>query len=200
LKKYPDDPQVYLEYAASLLVAGKLEESQDQLDRATSKGVKAAGDVAALRGLLAMAQRDYAAAEQQFTLLLEERPGDFHALRRLPIVLAAQQEQGKLVRAVQLATIQAKKMPQSPEAQATLAWVVLHQGKPDEARQALVRSPPGTDPETLYLMARTFVELGEIDAAKPSVASLRSQLKRSGWFPQRADAEEWVKTIALSLE
>jgi tetratricopeptide (TPR) repeat protein len=201
--KFPKNGRMYFDYAATLLTAGRTERAVEFADKAEAAGLVEepfSTEIEMIRGIVAAGDKDYEAAEKRFTKALSKSPGHLQALRRLPLAMIEQSDPAKQRRALQIATIHAQKHPQSAPAQTTLAWVQFKSGKADEARETLKKCPPGTDPEALYIIAFLMVELGQAEAAKPAILALQAALKQPGWFPQRSEAEEWVGTVALTLE
>jgi tetratricopeptide (TPR) repeat protein len=201
-KKYPDDQRVYFEYAGALLLAGKSAAAEEKLDLLEAK-VKQHSlrlDVALLRGLIARSQKQYDAAEVQFTTVLKTIPGHPTALQHLPLVLVEQASNSKRNRALQIALLHAQQQPQSATALSTLGWVQFRLGKP-EAEDTLIAaaSLPGRNAETLYFTAQALMAAGKAEQCGRYLEALRGHITKPQLFVLRSEAQEWLDTLVLAI-
>lgn len=201
LEAYPEDARPHFEYGGALLVAGETEKAAEQIDKAVEVGTNldALGiEVPLMRGYLARSQKDYEAAESHFMSVLEQSPGHFQALHELPLVLVEQSSDAKRKRALQLATISARKHPGAAPALAALGWVHYRLGNIDDAEPLLRQAARGSDPESLYFAAQILLEKGDANEARDVVKRLEAALDRPGLMVLREEAREWVKTASLA--
>jgi tetratricopeptide (TPR) repeat protein len=201
---YPDDGRVFFEYASALMISGDAAGATAQIDKAMqapSHGAEIRNDLLLLRGYLARSQRKYEEAEQIFSEILGNSPGHFQALSQLPLVLVEQADEQKRQRALQLALILSQKHPRSPHSWSTLGGVQYRLGRLADAEVSLAKAlaaMPG-DGDSLYVLAQVLLEQGKTQEAEKVVQQLRTAAARPGPFVQRADAQGWIKNVAVAF-
>ena len=112
-----------------------------------------------------------------------------------------QPDEQKRQRALQLAIILSQKHPRSPHAWSTLGGVQYRLGRLADAEVSLakaVTAMPG-DGDTLYVLAQVLLEQGKTQEAEKVVQQLRTAAARPGPFVQRADAQGWIKNVAVAF-
>lgn len=203
IEKFPQSGRAHFEYAGALLLFGHDKLATEQLQRAIARpsGLEDLSvEVLLLQGLLARGAKQYAAAETQFTKVLEKSPGEVRALAQLPLVLVAQNDAAKQRRALQIATLNATRHP-SPDSFAALGWVQFNLGKHADAEKNLRKaSSQGDYGEALYFLAQLQLETGNIENINDVLRRLRLALDKPGLFVTRGEAREWLKSVAATTE
>jgi tetratricopeptide (TPR) repeat protein len=181
----PGNVKAHLGYARWLM-------DQDQPEKARSHAETAArldassGEVRALRGWICWHLHEYEAAEPIFQALHDESPGNFEFHNYLALSLA-EQSKPKQLRALELAEINARLHPNSPEALATLGRVYDRLGRAAEAEHALrTATTRGTvSADAVYWLARVLAARGQGEEAGKM---LRLALDTKGAFASRKEA------------
>lgn len=142
-----------------------------------------------LRGLAALAMKDYPVAEKEFQEAVAQAPGNPMACNGLALALCEQADPQRGRRAMDYAQLNARLFPRESVALATLARVHYKQGRVDEAEQIL-RGVVGKDtpcPEGMYYLARILADRGKTDDARKL---LDAALKIPPPFILRQDAQK----------
>ena len=147
-----------------------------------------------LRGVIALFNKDFKAAEADFEAAHLQSPGNFAASNNLALALIEQDDQAKKLRALEYAQSNARQYPKVAEAGSTFGWILYKLGKINEAEQVLRQTISGgsLSPDTAYYIAQVSADRGQKDQAK---ALLESALKTKRPFSMRPDAEALLKTI-----
>src|SRR5262249_4438466 len=97
-------------------------------------------------------------------------------------------------RGLQLAEIDARQSPRSPEALSTLGWALYRSGRLDQAEQALRQAVTGvrTTPDVAYYLARVLLDKGRKDDARKI---LQAATGLPGAFAHRKDADALLKSL-----
>ena len=132
----PDSLPVRLGVASWLLEQGRADEAQSQAETAAKIQPKS-NEVQRVLGLAARQRNDLAGAERIFQDLWAQSPGDSWARSQFALVLAAQNDETKKRRAVELAEQGVKLEPKSPRALATLGAVYFRTQRLDDAEKLL---------------------------------------------------------------
>jgi len=203
LQQQPDDARVQFEYGGALLMMGQTPRAKELIDKAANSPEYAkdhAVELDLFAGLIARAQKDYPTAEKHFARVLKLSPGHAQALQQLPLVLV-EQDEAKRKQAFDLAALQGRRNPNSPQAVSTLGVIQYRLGQLEDAeqnlRRAVLLSPDG---ESLYYLARVLVDRNQSADAKPTVEALQAAIKQPGFFLLRDEAKNWAANVALLLE
>ena len=145
-----------------------------------------------LMGFVARHQRDFAAAEKAFEIVLKSVPDNTLAISQLALCLAGQDAREKRERAKQVAaelyqpnvlsTISAR------DAAITFAWTQFRLGEVDDATQLVkqvIRSGAVSD-ESAYFAAEILTAAGEKDVARET---LRAAIANRRCFPTHKQAQ-----------
>ena len=104
-----------------------------------------------LHGLIALRQKDWAAAEKNFQKALDDAPQDFPARNDLALALVEQDDAAKKQRALEVAEGNLRDNPNNPRALSTLGWVHFRRNDTDKAwllvDRAMKASGGKTDPD-----------------------------------------------------
>ena len=175
-KETKDKARVQLAYAEWLLntAEGKEDKLKEALKHAEHARDLFPGLSASRRvyGHILRALGDYGAAERIFEALHQDDLTDVDAANQLVLVLVESRQASNVKRAFQLAQVNARQYPRSPEILAALGWVCYRVKNLDEAERYLrlsVSSGPATQ-DTLYYLATV------LSVAPPSTSG--SQAKR----------------------
>jgi predicted Zn-dependent protease len=145
-------------------------------------------------GVTSRARKHFAASEQLFESLARQSPRDIWIRSQLAIVLAAQENEAKRRRALELAEAAVRETPDAPELLATLGTVYDHLSRFGEAErhlQCVVQSGEGSL-DSVYILARVLAECGLPDDAREL---LKASLAARGLFLARKDAQEWLTRL-----
>ena len=161
-----------------------------------SKHAKAAMQIAPkssearfFRGMIALLEKEYEAAEPYLEAAVKRSPGNFPYSNNLVLALIGQEDESKNRRALELAEANVKQYPKSADAAVTYGWVLYKLGRLDDAEKALrgASSIVHSDVDAAYVAARVAIDRGRKAEAK---AMLESALKGAMPFVFRQDAEE----------
>ena len=182
------------------LAAGHLALDAGQLDEA-QKHARAAGQIAPtsleakfFRGLIALFQEEYEAAELLFESGLKQSPHSFSFSNNLVLSLVEQKNEAKRNRALELAEANVRQRPRSPEAASTYGVVLYKLGRLYDAASALRKaaSIAQSDLDTAYFTARVSVDRGRKAEARHL---LETALKNPAPSRFRQSAEELLQQI-----
>jgi uncharacterized protein (TIGR02996 family) len=197
IKAEPNSARVHLAYADWLLQQNETEPAKIHAD--TAAKIKADDvEVQKIQGLVGRVQGDLAGAEKVFRRVLADAPGDFFASNQLALVLADQSDKEQRGRAVQLAEVNARQYPRSPEALATLGYAYYRVGNLDGALQdlqAAVKAGSGqAAPDTAYYLALVLFDRDKFEDARKL---LEGALGTKGLFVYRKQAEALLEKLKL---
>ena len=177
-----------LRQALALAAAGSTDQASDVL-RTWLKSNPGETDVAQLLSTYDIGAKRLNDAEQHLKTVLEKRPNDGQALNNLAWVYQ-QRGNGLARQTAQRAYLVAP----SPESADTLGWILVTDGKADQAipllKQALAAR--ADDRAILYHMARAQSDLGQKDEA---LATIKSSLAGSPEFDERPDATKLLEQL-----
>ena len=94
-----------------------------------------------LRGLVALWQKDWVEAENDFQKVIFEAPNDFVARNNIALALVEQEDPAEKNRALTYAYTNYQQNPKSPDAMSTLGWVYFRRGEFSSAELAFATGP-----------------------------------------------------------
>jgi Tfp pilus assembly protein PilF len=187
---YPNDLRTRLAAARWALETGQMAEAKAQATKALEID-QASLEALAVRGIVALFQKDFKAAERDFENACLQKPDEFAASNNLALALCQQDEQAKKARARDCAEDNLRKFPKSAEAASTYGWVLYRLGRLPEAdlamRHAAELSSGTLAPDTAYYMAQIAYDLGKKDNAKQLVNAI---LRSDRTFSMRPEAQQ----------
>ncbi len=200
LAKRPRDLRLHLVAARWWLEVEEFGEARKQADAALALVPKSL-DAMNLRGVIALFEKDYKTAVEQFRKVLEVSPHDFAAANNLALALI----HGPGTKGRRQALIDARGLarnyPDKAEAQATLGYVLAKSGRWDEAEAVLrkaVTPPVGSlTSDRAYYFALVLAERKQFKHAQMLV-SRALELKRP--FLMRPEAESLLKELDRQRE
>ena len=147
-----------------------------------------------LRGVVAMLEKEYTAAEMYFDTALKLSPHSFAFKNNLALALAQQDDDVKKHRALEFAEANVQQCPYSADAAATYGWTLYRVGRRDDAIKALcgAASIVNSDVDAAYFMARIDVDRGQKDEA---AAMLESALRSRKVYIFRQDAQDLLDQL-----
>jgi len=150
-----------------------------------------------MRGIVALFQKDYKAAEMYFEGAHLQSPGNFAASNNLAIALAEQSDPAKQRRALEYAAANVRQNSNnqnSREAVSTYGWALYKLGRLDEADQVLQRlARTGLfGPDTAYYIARVAADKGRTEEAK---RLLTAALKSKRPFSKEDEAKALLEQL-----
>jgi tetratricopeptide (TPR) repeat protein len=192
-KAEPQSARVHRARAAWLLEIGRAPDAKAAVEEA-AKLEPDSKDGERLRALIAWHLGDAAEAQRILEPLHRDAPADFAVANLLALSLVDQDDKERRSRGLQLAEIDARQSPRSPDALATFGWALYRSGRVDQAEQALRQAVSGvqTTSDIAYYLARVLAEKGRNDDARKL---LQSATGLSGAFAHRKDAEALLKTL-----
>lgn len=149
-----------------------------------------------VRGLVALARKDYKTAQEFYEKAHLQAPGNFMATNNLAMALAGQEEESKRRLAVEYAQINSRVFPDQVEALATLGWTYYRAGRIDEAEASLRKASSlgRATPDTLYFLARVMADRGRKEDAKMILES--PVMKSPGAYLMRKEAEALLAELS----
>lgn len=187
--------RVHLAYADLMLQKNDFDAAKIHADIAANLEPKNT-DVQKTLGMVARCKKNLTAAIQTFDDLLRVNPADPFASDQLALILADQSDKAQRGRGRQLAEINAKVNPRSPDAMATLGYVSYRMDSLDDASRylsaSLQLSGNQLKPDTAYYMALVFNDKEQFDKAKEV---LEAALKAQGLFVYRKEAQELLDKV-----
>ena len=167
VKRAPDDPRAQLELGNCLLKQGQ-EAQATACAEAAAKLDPGRRELKILRGLIALATKDYEEAERQYLAVLHDFPEDDSARDKLALALAQQQSEEKQRRAMQLAQMNVRLHPNAAWPLATAGWVSYRLGRHADAERTLRAAVSRRDakPDSAYYLARVLADQGRNDEAR----------------------------------
>ncbi len=196
LKVAPDDVRTHLAVARWALLTGDVDQAKEQAAVALQLDPQSL-DAKIMRGIVALFQKDYKAAEMYFEGAHLQSPGNFAASNNLAIALAEQTEPSKQRRALEYAAANVRQNANNQntrEALSTYGWALYKTGRLDEADQVLQRvARTGLfDPDTAYYIARVAADKGRTEEAK---RLLTEALKSKRPFSQEGEARALLERL-----
>jgi tetratricopeptide (TPR) repeat protein len=198
LKASPDDLNTQL-------VAAQMAIDSEQLEDAQNRAVAAlrinpsSQDAKKVRGIVALFQKDYKAAEINFESAHLKDPDDFAAKNNLALALVEQKDESKKRSALGYAKSnweQYQKTNNAIEAASTLGWVLYKLNQIDEsdkALQAAISGSAGSPPaDTAYYAAVVASEKNRKEEAKNY---LKYSLKSSAPFTMKPEAKALLEQL-----
>lgn len=165
LEELPDDPDIFTQLALCHLNLGELDEAAERLSRAIALR-PGHHEVITQLGVIHLRRRDLSASTSAFREALSLQPTNAAYMNNLAVVLA--DTPGALDEAKQLAMKASQALPDSPPIQDTLGWILLQQGRTEEALRLLEvaaeRLP--RDGGTQYHYAVALQKSGKVEEAR----------------------------------
>ncbi len=196
LKMAPDDVPTHLAVARWALLTGDLDKAKEQSAVALQQDPQSL-DAKIMRGIVALFQKDYKAAEMYFEGAHLQSPGNFAASNNLAIALAEQSDPAKQQRALEYAAANVRQNANNEntrEALSTYGWALYKLGQLDEADRVLgqVARTGLFDPDTAYYIARVAADKGRTEEAKRLLAAA---LKSKRPFSQEEEAKALLERL-----
>jgi Tfp pilus assembly protein PilF len=189
VKNDANDVNTLANYGQWLIKANKLDQAEQTLAKARELKPQDLR-VLFLSGVAARMNKKMKPAEDYFMEALRIAPGEGNVMNQLALLLIEQNDEEKRNRALQFALISSRINNQSPDAQATLGWVLFQLGRTGEANAALQNAQQlgAFSPDSNYLLAKILVAQKRDNDAKPF---LRDALESENvaLFVHRQDAQ-----------
>jgi len=193
-EKYPNDPQVQLEFANWAVNT----ENFPIASSAIQKAEEANGENLFSRNLkakIAFAKQAYALAESHYEAIAIAQPNNFDAVNMFALSLIESKDVDKQKKALTIAAQNFQSLPDNIVAQAAFGYIQLKLGNKDQASQILARAARTTDkmaPEIEFFLASLLEASGEPQRAKWLV---QGALKHEGLFLYRSAANQLLKKL-----
>jgi tetratricopeptide (TPR) repeat protein len=190
----PDLTAAYVALSQVYVVRNKDNEALERIDKALSVN---SNDVASLmmKGTLLERKNDFAAAAQQYQLVLRSNPRHAQAANNLAYLYA--EDQDKKEKAFELAKLARELAPKDPAIADTLGWIVYRRG---DFKWALTLLQESADqllghPEVLYHLGMSQSAFGNDEAAREALAEA---LKSNQEFKGRDEAKELLAVLDMN--
>jgi tetratricopeptide (TPR) repeat protein len=189
----PKDLKTHLIVGQWALETEQLKEAELQAAAALQLDPKSL-EAKILRGVIALFQKDYAAAERYFEQAHLQAPRNFAATNNLALVLADQKDETKKKKALEYAQNNVQQNPRLAEAASTYGWVLYKLGRLDDAEKAFQAAVSGGSvaPDTAYYIACLSYDRGREAQAKQW---LDIALKSTGPFAMRQEAKALLEKL-----
>jgi len=194
LQSAPKKLRTRLVAAQWALETDQLKEAQTQAAAAMQIDPKSL-EAKVLRGVIALFQKDYQAAESYFEAAHLQSPGNFAASNNLALALVEQNDESKKRRALEYAQSNARQYPRVVEAGSTYGWVLYKLDRLDEAERVLRQTATSGNlsADTAYYIAQVSADRGRKEEAKQL---LESALKSKRPFSKREEAQALLKKVS----
>jgi tetratricopeptide (TPR) repeat protein len=187
----PSDPDAYALLGQLYIASGRLDEARSQFSRLQSAEPVAAST---MLGLIDEAQGRAADAASHYERALRADSQAGLAANNLAWLRLAQ---GKTDEAVRLARVGQQALPDRPEMNDTLGWMLHQAGRHTSAIQYLTRTVELASGKALYQYHLGMAYLAAGDAIKAQ-ASLKRALALDGSFPGHEQARAALATVSSS--
>jgi tetratricopeptide (TPR) repeat protein len=197
----PDDLATRQAVATWALEKGDIASAKEQAEAAlrieASEKRQRGGNVShMLRGVVALLEKDWPVAEEQFQKIIDASPQDFVARNNLALALVEQDDPAKKQRALDFAEANYR-VNKGPEALSTLGWVYFRDGEFDKARLALNQAVKVTggnlnNADTTTYLAHVLYHQGQRYQAKKLLDNI---LKGDRPFSMRPEAEKLYEKV-----
>lgn len=189
----PKGSKARLGRAAWLIEQGRAEQAQADLEVLAGDGPPTA-ELRRLRGLLAYSLGDFKAAEEDYQALLQTSPADLQASNQLALCLAAQEDEAKRRRAMELAQVNVRQYPNQPAVLTTLGWVEFKAGRVEQAERTFMAaaSKGQISSDAAFQFAQILAARGKVEEARKLVTSA---IALPGAFLDRERAKAWLADL-----
>lgn len=193
VKREPQSSRVRAARASWLLDQGRAAAARPEIEAAVKLDPKSA-DTRRLQALIDWHLRDLAGAERILEAIHRDAPADLAASDLLARCLIEQDAPSKRALGSQMAEVNARQSPRSPEALATLGWAYYRDGRVDEAEKVLRSAVQGVriTPDNAYYFARVLADKGKTEDARKI---LQAAARLPGAFAHRDDANALLKSL-----
>lgn len=183
--------RIFTQISTWYLRQGEFEEARKYATKATELD-KESDALKALSAMLGYYSND-PKAEDDFSKMHSNTPGDFFASNYLALILSESQDEAKKNRAVQLAELNARLYQQSAEALSTLGWCYFNAGRFQDALKVMGVFTQGAQisPDTAYYFAKVLFSVNR-KATDDVFNLLNSAISAKGPFKHRREAETWM--------
>ncbi len=195
-EKYPDLPQVQLEYASWAFDREDFPTASSAIIKAEKSGSESLFS-RNLKGKIAFSKQSYGVAEAHFQAIAAKQPNNFDAVNMYALSLIESDNSEKQQLAREIAMRNFRALPDNKVAQAALGYIELKLGQVDQAKSILARVAqiPGSAPEIDYFFAMLLAKLGETEKAK---MVLEAALKHEGIFLYRSSAKQLLNELGTT--
>ncbi|MDO5113278.1 MAG: tetratricopeptide repeat protein [Planctomycetia bacterium] len=198
IKKAPRDVDVRLVATQWSLQIGNVKQAASQANAALQ--LKADSQEAQLlRGVVALFEKNFVVAEENFQKVLSASPSNFAASNNLALALCEQGDETKLKKAEEYALVNIRQFQNQPEAFSTAAWISYKKGAYSDAMQLLQKaaqlSGGQMNPDTAYYLAATLAKLGSDEQKNQAKELVNKILQSTVPFSMRPEAEALSKEL-----
>jgi tetratricopeptide (TPR) repeat protein len=192
-EKYPQDPQVLLEYAAYLINIEDFPKASGLIGEAEKLSNESLFS-RNLKARIAFCNMSYGISKIHYKVLAESQENNFDPANMyvLSLIESTNEEDRKLAQDVATRTF--RSLPDNVIALATLGYVQLKVGDLEQAKTIFGKLAPNTgmSPEIDYFLASFYEATGEKDKA---TQLLETVVKREGMFLYRKPAKQLLEKI-----
>lgn len=194
--KYPDDPQVQMEYASWAVSQEDFPVASEAIKKAeTVNGENSMSKT--LKAKIAFSRQFFAIAESHYGALFQASPDNFDAANMYALCLLESDDNSKRNLALEIANRNIQARPDNIVAQASLGYIRLRLVSVEQAKPALAQAAqnPGTSPEIDFFVASLLQKMNKNPEAKQL---LEGALKHQGLFLYRLAAKKMLSELESS--
>jgi hypothetical protein len=192
-KNNPDDPIVLLEYANWALGREQFAIATNAIKKWEEKSGESLQSKL-MKGRIAFAQQDYAAAETLFEDIFKSQPSNFDVSNLYTLSLVESNDSEKLSRARQIAQRNYQAASENQIAIAIYGWVLAKSGDVDAGGNYISQAARAANvaPEVRFFLAQVLFDKGKTTEAK---LVLEPALEHNGIFLYRAPAKRLMEKL-----
>jgi tetratricopeptide (TPR) repeat protein len=192
----PRDVQTRIAAAQWSYDIGKLDQADEQAKAAVQLDPESF-EANTIRGMVALARKDYETADQCLRKAHLLGPGVARVTSSLALALAESTDENKKRLALEFAQLSSRQTPDSPEGIGTVGWVQYKLGNLADAEANLSRAVNASQnrpiPDVLYYYARLLADRGRTKEAKELLE--HPVMKAPGTYMRKADAEALLEQL-----
>ena len=192
--KYPNDPQVQLEYGSWAIGQENFELATASINNAV-RNSKETDFSRNLKGKIAFAKGSYLEAAAQFEAIAASNPENIDAMNMLALSFIESGDENRRKKALELALNNFRRAPDNLVTRSALGYIQLRLGNLDQAKVALAggaNAKRGASPEIDYFVASVLKAMDQKDKAR---SVLEIALRYKGFFLYRAPAKKMLNDL-----
>lgn len=196
--KYPNDPQVQLEYGSWAIRQENFELATASIEKAV-KNSKETEFSRNLKGKIAFAKGAYLDAASHFEAIAASNPGNIDAMNMLALSFIESGDENKRKKSLELALNNFRRAPDNLVTRSALGYIQLRMGNLDQAKVALAvgaNAKRGASPEIDFFVASVLKAMKQKEKAR---SVLEIALRYKGFFLYRSPAKKMLNDLGGPL-
>lgn len=198
VQKYPEDPQVQLEYASWAIGKEDFELATESINKAVANS-KETFFSHNLKAKIAFAKGSYVTAAFHYETMASASPNNIDALNMLALSLVESVDEKKRQRALELALNNFRRAPDNLVTRSALGYIQLRLGNLEQAKGALsvgANTKRGASPEIDYFVASVLKAMDKKENAR---RVLDIAIGHKGFFLYRGPAKKMLNDLGGPL-